>query len=42
MQNSPTPQFTPLWQVLLFWLYVSIPLAWGVWSTIKKALALFN
>lgn len=25
-----------------FWLYVSIPLAWGVWSTLQKAMALFN
>ncbi|MGZ4998921.1 MAG: MFS transporter small subunit [Methylomonas sp.] len=28
--------------LLLFWLYVSIPLAWGVWSTVRKALALFS
>jgi len=28
--------------LLLFWLYVTIPLAWGIWSTLKKALALFN
>lgn len=28
--------------LILFWLYVTIPLSWGVWSTIKKALALFN
>jgi hypothetical protein len=26
----------------LFWLYVAMPLSWGIWSTIKKALALFN
>lgn len=25
-----------------FWLYVGIPLAWGVWSTLQKALALFH
>jgi len=28
--------------LLLFWLYVTIPLAWGIWSTIQKALALFH
>ncbi|WP_445668803.1 MFS transporter small subunit [Methylomonas koyamae] len=27
--------------VALFWLYVLLPLSWGVWSTVKKALALF-
>ncbi|WP_456299070.1 MFS transporter small subunit [Methyloprofundus sedimenti] len=28
--------------LLLFWLYVSLPLAWGIWSTLQKAFALFN
>lgn len=28
--------------IVVFWLYVSIPLAWGVWSTLQKATALFN
>lgn len=28
--------------LILFWLYVSVPLLWGVASTIKKALALFG
>ncbi|MGR9053314.1 MAG: MFS transporter small subunit [Gammaproteobacteria bacterium] len=28
--------------VVLFWLYVSLPLTWGIWSTLKKSLALFN
>ena len=36
-----TQKSNPLFLVL-FWLYVCIPLAWGVWSTLKKALALFN
>lgn len=27
---------------ILLWLYVLIPLAWGVIQTIKKTLALFN
>ncbi|WGS87907.1 hypothetical protein [Methylomonas sp. UP202] len=26
---------------IVFWLYVLIPLSWGVWSTLQKALALF-
>lgn len=33
---------TPIWQVLLFWLYVAVPLIWGVTQTLKKAMALFN
>jgi hypothetical protein len=40
--TDEAPVSTPLWQILLFWLYVSIPLTWGVWSTVKKAMALFN
>lgn len=24
-----------------FWMFVGIPLAWGVWSTLQKAAALF-
>jgi hypothetical protein len=28
--------------LLLFWLYVLAPLCWGVWSTLKKAMALFE
>lgn len=27
---------------VLFWLYVGIPLAWGIWSTLQKAMALFH
>lgn len=30
-----------LW-LILFWLYVAIPLLWGVMSTLKKAMALFG
>ena len=26
----------------LFWLFVGIPLAWGVWTTVTKALVLFK
>ncbi|OIQ87254.1 hypothetical protein GALL_309020 [mine drainage metagenome] len=28
--------------LLLFWAYVLIPLGWGVFQTLKKALALFH
>ncbi|WP_293778550.1 oxalate:formate antiporter [uncultured Oxalicibacterium sp.] len=28
--------------VLLFWLFVGVPLAWGIWSTLQKAMALFH
>jgi MFS family permease len=28
--------------VFLFWLFVGVPLAWGVWVTIEKALVLFK
>ncbi|MDO9422460.1 MAG: oxalate:formate antiporter [Herminiimonas sp.] len=27
---------------IVFWAYVIIPLAWGLSSTIQKAMALFN
>lgn len=38
--NTSRKRFNP-WLVL-FWLYVTVPLAWGIWSTLQKALALFN
>lgn len=28
--------------LIIFWLYVALPLAWGVTQTLKKAMALFN
>lgn len=34
-------QTSPL-LIVAFWLYVGIPLAWGVWSTLQKATALFH
>lgn len=33
---------TSLLLMMLFWLYVALPLLWGVTSTIRKALALFG
>ena len=29
-------------KAVLFWLLVGIPLAWGVWNTVEKALVLFT
>ena len=29
-------------KAVLFWLLVGIPLAWGVWNTVEKALVLFS
>lgn len=42
MKAADKPKATPVARVLLFWLYVTIPLTWGIWSTLKKAMALFN
>lgn len=39
--NQPKLKSTPLWQLIVFWIYVTIPLIWGVTATIKKAMALF-
>jgi hypothetical protein len=30
------------WQAAVFWSFVGIPLAWGVWITLKSAAALFQ
>jgi hypothetical protein len=40
-QTTETKQTNPA-IVVVFWLYVIIPLAWGVWSTLQKAAALFQ
>lgn len=37
-ENQPTNPVL----LVVFWLYVGIPLAWGVWSTLQKATALFH
>ncbi|MGH8549320.1 MAG: MFS transporter small subunit [Methylococcales bacterium] len=41
---SKSKPFNPLdlLVLLLFWLVVSIPLAWGIWSTLQKAFTLFD
>lgn len=36
-----TKQTSPV-LIVLFWAYVTIPLIWGVWSTLQKAMALFH
>jgi hypothetical protein len=40
MQPHQPKSTSPVW-LIIFWLYVAIPLLWGVASTIKKAMALF-
>jgi hypothetical protein len=30
------------WQAAVFWSFVGIPLAWGVWITLKSAAVLFH
>ncbi|WP_020565038.1 MFS transporter small subunit [Methylosarcina fibrata] len=42
MKSNRSAQRTHSVWLMLFWLYVAVPLGWGVWSTLKKALALFN
>lgn len=37
---SEKQKSSTIWLVL-FWLYVAIPLIWGVTQTLKKAMALF-
>jgi hypothetical protein len=38
-RNSST---TPALQLLLYWLVVGLPLAWGIWKTLIKLPALFQ
>jgi hypothetical protein len=30
------------WQAAIFWAFVGIPLAWGIWITLRSAAALFQ
>jgi hypothetical protein len=44
-EMNPTPSHTPTREHLLLvisWLWVGIPLAWGVYSTLMKSLVLFQ
>lgn len=40
-KTEKQPLFKKL-SLVVFWTYVSIPLAWGVSSTLEKAMALFQ
>ena len=40
MTTQKTASPPPL--VAVFWLYVGIPLIWGIWETLLKATALFQ
>jgi len=33
---------TPLWKIVLAWVFVLIPLAWGVTQTLLKSFDLFR
>lgn len=41
MNNESVQKINPA-IVVIFWLYVIVPLAWGVSSTLAKAAALFQ
>jgi hypothetical protein len=30
------------WQAAVFWAFVGIPLSWGVWTTLKATVAIFQ
>ncbi len=39
---TPNPKRTPPYLALLLaWSWAGLPLAWGVWQTLRKAAALF-
>jgi hypothetical protein len=40
--NAPVPESSAGGSAVLAWLYVGVPLAWGVSQTFLKALALFK
>ena len=44
-ESSSAPTHTTGGQKLLVaiaWIYVGVPLAWGVWQTVNKSVALFR
>lgn len=41
-QNQASSSGSSPLTLVLFWLYVGIPLAWGVSSTVRQAMALFK
>jgi hypothetical protein len=40
--NPPPPRPTPIALVLAAWMFVGVPLVWGILQTMKKAAALFQ
>ena len=47
MENESTQEQEPVKKtnpilIVLFWIYVAIPLAWGVYNTLLKAADLFK
>lgn len=40
--SAPSAAFSSVPRLVLAWLWVGIPLLWGVSETVKKALALFR
>jgi hypothetical protein len=42
MSTIQTTQSTPTVKLAVFWLYVLIPLAWGVVNTLLQAVKLFG
>ena len=40
--SSQTPSSTRLWQLILAWGLVGLPLLWGVLQTLRNALKLFH
>jgi len=42
MSTTTTPRTPSTGLIILFWLYVGIPLALGIWETLLKAAALFH
>jgi hypothetical protein len=40
--SSETPSSTRLWQLILAWSLVGLPLLWGVLQTVRAALKLFG
>jgi hypothetical protein len=40
--SRPEPRTTPLLALAAAWIVVAIPMAWGVYQTVKKATPLFQ
>ncbi len=40
--DQPQPGGSSIVQLVIYWLVVGIPLAWGIWKTLIKLPALFQ